>query len=170
LRKWKLWRFVTLKDFLNAVAITFVVVMRALLDTIMAVLFAFVLRVQRTFLHKVPAILIFFSFTAILHKHGRYQLYLLFLQKTTLLKVGRVSVVATGWTDGGSNPGGGEIFRTSPDRPLGPPSSLYNGYRVSFPRVRRPGNIVDHPPHLAPRLKESVELYLYYPSVRFGLI
>jgi hypothetical protein len=32
----------------------------------------------------------------------------------------------------GSNPGGGEIFRTRPDRPWGPPSHLYNGYRV-FP-------------------------------------
>jgi hypothetical protein len=27
---------------------------------------------------------------------------------------------------------GGEIFRTCPDRPWGPPSLLYNGYRV-FP-------------------------------------
>ena len=25
------------------------------------------------------------------------------------------------------------IFRTPPDRPWGPPSLLYNGYRVSFP-------------------------------------
>jgi len=32
----------------------------------------------------------------------------------------------------GSNPGGGEIFRTCPDRPWGPPSLLYNGYWV-FP-------------------------------------
>jgi hypothetical protein len=32
----------------------------------------------------------------------------------------------------GSNPGGGEIFRTPPDWPWGPPSLLYNGYRV-FP-------------------------------------
>ena len=29
-------------------------------------------------------------------------------------------------------PVGGEIFRTCPDRPWGPPSLLYNGYRV-FP-------------------------------------
>ena len=29
-----------------------------------------------------------------------------------------------------SNPRGGEIFRTCPDRPWGPPSLLYNGYRV----------------------------------------
>jgi hypothetical protein len=28
--------------------------------------------------------------------------------------------------------GGGEFFRTRPDRPWGPPSLLYNGYRV-FP-------------------------------------
>jgi len=33
----------------------------------------------------------------------------------------------------------GEIFRTCPDRPWGPPSLLYNGYRV-FPRGKgRPG-------------------------------
>jgi hypothetical protein len=36
----------------------------------------------------------------------------------------------TGWTVRGSNPGGGEIFRTCPDRPWSPPSLLYNGYRV----------------------------------------
>jgi len=39
---------------------------------------------------------------------------------------------STGWTVRGSNPGGGEIFCTGPDRPWGPPSLLYNGYRV-FP-------------------------------------
>jgi len=33
----------------------------------------------------------------------------------------------------GSNPGGDEIFRTCPDRPWGPPSLLYDGYRV-FPK------------------------------------
>ena len=42
--------------------------------------------------------------------------------------------IATGYgLDGpGSNHGGGEIFRACPDRPWGPPSLLYNGYRV-FP-------------------------------------
>jgi hypothetical protein len=34
----------------------------------------------------------------------------------------------------GRNPGRGETFHTSPDRPLGPPSHLYNGYRI-FPGV-----------------------------------
>jgi len=30
----------------------------------------------------------------------------------------------------GSNPGRSEIFRTCPERPWGPPTFLYNGYRV----------------------------------------
>jgi len=37
---------------------------------------------------------------------------------------------STGWTLRGSNPGGGEIFHTRPNRSSGPPSLLYNGYRV----------------------------------------
>jgi hypothetical protein len=49
--------------------------------------------------------------------------------------------LATGWTARGSNPGGGEIFRTRPDRPWGPHSLLYNGYRVYFPGVKRPGRL-----------------------------
>jgi hypothetical protein len=36
------------------------------------------------------------------------------------------------------NPGGGEIFRTRPDRPWGPPRLLYNGYRV-FPGGKAAG-------------------------------
>jgi hypothetical protein len=51
-----------------------------------------------------------------------------------------------------------EIFRTRPDRPWGPPSLLYNGYR-SFQGVKRPGRD-DHPPHLAPRLKKSIAIPL----------
>jgi hypothetical protein len=41
-----------------------------------------------------------------------------------------VQLLATGWTVRGSNPGGGEIFRTRPDRPWVTPSPLYSGYRV----------------------------------------
>jgi hypothetical protein len=40
---------------------------------------------------------------------------------------------------------GGEIFRTPPDWPWGPPSLLYNGYRVSFPEVKGPVRGVEHP-------------------------
>ena len=54
----------------------------------------------------------------------------------------------------GSNPGGDEIFRTCPDRPWGPPSLLYNGYRV-FPGAKRLGRGVDNLPHLVPRLKKE---------------
>jgi hypothetical protein len=60
-----------------------------------------------------------------------------------------VQLLLTGWTVRGSNPGGGEIFCTRPDRPWGPPSHLYNGCRV-FPS--------------SAEVKESVELYLYSPS------
>ena len=35
-------------------------------------------------------------------------------------------------------PMGGEIFRTRPDRPWGPPCLLYNGYRV-FPGGKAAG-------------------------------
>ena len=55
----------------------------------------------------------------------------------------------------GSNPGGDEIFRTRPDRFWGPPNFLHNGYRVSFPGVKRRGRGFDSPPHLAPRLKKE---------------
>jgi hypothetical protein len=55
--------------------------------------------------------------------------------------------ITTGYgLDGpGSNSGGGEIFRTRPDRPWGPPSLLYNGYRV-FPGDKAAGDGADHPP------------------------
>ena len=55
----------------------------------------------------------------------------------------------------GSNPGRDEIFRTRPDQSLGPRSLLHNGYRVSYSGVTRPGCGVDHPHHVAPRLKKN---------------
>ena len=77
-----------------------------------------------------------------------------------------VQRLVTGWTVRGSNPGTGEIFRTRPDRPWGLPSLLYNGYRVSFPRVKRPGRGVDQQTPSREEVKEKVELYLY---VTYGL-
>jgi len=44
----------------------------------------------------------------------------------------------------GSNPGREEIFRTCTDRPWGPPSLLYNGYRVFLGGKERPGCDADH--------------------------
>jgi hypothetical protein len=74
--------------------------------------------------------------------------------QSALLVTSDVFRLATGWTVRGSYSSGGEIFRTRPGRPWGPPSLLCNKYRVSFPGVKRPGRGVDHPP-LAPRLKKE---------------
>jgi hypothetical protein len=53
-------------------------------------------------------------------------------------------------------PVGGEIFRTCPDRPCGPPSLLYNGYRVFFEGKERPGREADpSPPSSAVVMKEQ---------------
>ena len=62
-----------------------------------------------------------------------------------MFESGRESAVdmATGWTVRGSNPGRGEIFRTSPDRPWSTPSFLYNGYRVFPGGKERPGRDAD---------------------------
>jgi len=59
--------------------------------------------------------------------------------------------------------GGGEIFRTRPDPPWGPPSLLYSGYWVSFPRIKLLGRGVDHPPSSRADVKERVGLYHYSP-------
>ena len=69
----------------------------------------------------------------------------------------------TGWTVRGSNPGGGEIFRTRPDRPWGLRSLLYSGYRVFFPGVKRPVHGVNHPPSSSAEVKGGIELYLHSP-------
>ena len=65
-----------------------------------------------------------------------------------------------GWTVGGSNPVGGDIFRTRSDRSWGQSSLLYNGYRF-FPGVKRPGRGVELPPSSSAEVKERVQLYLY---------
>jgi len=49
-----------------------------------------------------------------------------------------VQRLATGWTVRGLKIGGGEIFRTRPDRSWGLPSILHNGYRV-FPGGKAAG-------------------------------
>jgi len=51
--------------------------------------------------------------------------------------------------------GGGEIIRTCPDRPWGPPSLLYNGYWVFPEGKERPGRDADpSPPSSAVVMKE----------------
>jgi len=77
------------------------------------------------------------------------------------------SVVGTATAYGLDGPGTesrwGEIFRTSPARPWGPPSLLYNGYRV-FPGGKvLPGRDADPSPTSSAEVKNRVELYLYSP-------
>jgi len=67
--------------------------------------------------------------------------------------------LATGLKVWVSNPGGGQIFRTRPDRLWSPPSFLYNGYRL-----KRPRRCVDHPPTSSAEVKVRVVLYPYTPS------
>jgi hypothetical protein len=58
----------------------------------------------------------------------------------------------------------GQDFCTHPDRPWGPPSILYKGYRVSFQGVKRPGPCINHPPPPSAKVKERTQLYTYSPS------
>ena len=64
--------------------------------------------------------------------------------------------------------GGGEIFRTCPDRPWGPPSLLYNEYQVFSGGKERPGGDADPSPPSSAVVKK-VELYLYSPYRPYGL-
>ena len=63
--------------------------------------------------------------------------------------------LATGWTVRGSHPGGVEIFRTCPDRPWGPLSLLYNGYRVFPGSKERPGRDAEPSPHSSAVVKKK---------------
>jgi hypothetical protein len=89
------------------------------------------------------------------------------------IKSGPGSVVGMATGYGLDGPGiesrWGEIFRTSPDRPWGLPSLLYNGYRV-FPGGKgRPGRDADPSPPSSAVGHERVELYLYSPYGPYGL-
>ena len=63
---------------------------------------------------------------------------------------------------------GVEIFRICPDRPWGPPSLLYNGYRV-FPGVKRGQGVTLTCHSYYCRGQERVELYLYSLYGTYGL-
>jgi hypothetical protein len=58
---------------------------------------------------------------------------------------------------------GGKIFRTCPDRPWGPPSLLYNRYRIFPESKERPGCDADPSPPSSAVGHERLELYLYSP-------
>jgi hypothetical protein len=48
--------------------------------------------------------------------------------------------------------------------PWGPHTFLYNGYRASFPKVKRPWRGVKHTPASNAEIRERIELCLYSPS------
>jgi hypothetical protein len=85
----------------------------------------------------------------------------LVFEKGLRWEVGRDGAVGTasryGLDGPGSNPGGGDIFRTRPNRTWGPPSLLHNMYRV-FPGVERLGRGVNHPSPSSAEVKDSVQL------------
>jgi len=87
--------------------------------------------------------------------------------------VGRDSSVGVATGYGLDGPGiesrWGEIFRTCPDRPWGPPSLLYNGYRVFTGGKERPGRDAEPSPPSSAVGHERVELYLYSPYGPYGL-
>jgi len=58
---------------------------------------------------------------------------------------------------------GGQIFRSRPDRPWGPPSLLYNGYRI-FVGGKAAGAWRWPPTPSSVDVKERVEVYIYCPS------
>ena len=73
-----------------------------------------------------------------------------------------VQRLATSWTVRGSNLGGGDIFRTCPDRPWGPSSLLYNGYRVFPGGKERPGCDADPSPPSSVEVKKEHSFYSPY--------
>ena len=58
---------------------------------------------------------------------------------------------------------------TLPDRPCGPPSFLYNGYRV-FTGVKRPERDLDHPLPSSAEVKESAFVASSRATVTFTFV
>jgi hypothetical protein len=79
-----------------------------------------------------------------------------------------VQRLATSWTVRGSNPDRGEIFRTRPERPWGPPSLLHNGYRF-FPGDKAAGAWPSPPTPSSAEVKEIVELYPGFDPRRYQI-
>jgi hypothetical protein len=82
-----------------------------------------------------------------------------------LCRVSRVGIdTLYGMDDPGIKSEGGEIFRTSPDRPWNPHSLLYHRCTCLFPGVMRQGHDFDHSPSSKSEVKERFELQLCYRS------
>ena len=98
------------------------------------------------------------------HKHGLQRgAVKLFFSKYCRLRGHhswfQANVAGLGYLDDPGIDPGRKTFRNHPDRPRVPPSLLHNGFRVSFPRVKRPGRGVDHSPASSFFLSGSTTLY-----------
>ena len=120
----------------------------------------------RYLLYSTARYLLYSTARYLLYSTARYLLYP--LQAYGYLETPFINL-ATGWTVRGSNPGSGEIFRICPGRPWGPPSLLYNGYRVFPWGKERPRRDSDHSPPSSADGHERVKLYLYSPYGPYGL-
>jgi len=62
------------------------------------------------------------------------------------------------------DPGGGEILLQPYRLPLGPSQSPIQWLSGLFPDVKRSGHGVNHPTPSRPKVKQRVQLYLYFHS------
>ena len=69
-----------------------------------------------------------------------------------------VTLLHSGWTVRGSNPGGARFSASVQTGPGAYPASYTMGTGL-FPLVKRPWRGVDHPPSSSAGVKERVELY-----------
>lgn len=69
----------------------------------------------------------------------------------------------------GIKPWWGKIFCARPDRPCGPPSLLYNMYRVCFLGIKRPVRDVDYPVPFNRGSRAELNLYAFAVCYRLTL-
>ena len=85
----------------------------------------------------------------VMHRNSTYEFHVNFSMLSLTWWAGQRSRYSD-WLQAGRSgdriPVGGEIFRTCPDRPWGPPSLLYSGYWVFPGGKERPGRDADPTP------------------------
>jgi len=97
----------------------------------------------------------------------RYNVTVTYNDKVVVVYLYRFCFLARGWTVRDAKPDEGKTFRTHLNRPRSPSSLLYNGYRISFHVVQRPGRGVDNPVPPSADVKERVDQCLYFPPWAF---
>ena len=88
-----------------------------------------------------------------------YRIYLLLEGQRRPGYLSRYSDSLRAGRSGDRIPVGGEIFRTRPDRPWGPPSLIYDGYRV-FPGIKAAVALFWPPTTSKAKVEGRVDLYI----------